>query len=123
MASAQFQLLNRTGHGFGNKRIETFQQIQHPADADKTRKLGRHGSLFQSFNRAFGNTSLFRQLGLGEITFQPDAGQPAPQLREHRIIRGLFCYFHNTPNMANKVKFVNRIVIYGEQKSILQIAI
>jgi hypothetical protein len=35
----------------------------------------------------------------------------------------LFFYFHNTPNMANKVKFVNRIVIYGEQKSILQIAI
>jgi hypothetical protein len=28
----------------------------------------------------------------------------------------LFCYFHNTTNMANKVKFVNPIVIYGEQK-------
>jgi hypothetical protein len=27
----------------------------------------------------------------------------------------LFCYFHNTPNMANKVKFVNHMVINGEQ--------
>ena len=118
LPATQFQLCDRTRHGFGHKGIEAFQHTQHAAHPDEAPTTGSLPLPFPAVLWCrLGNSGLLGQLALRQIALQANAGQSPTQFREHCVIGGLFGYFHNTPNMANSVQFVNLIAIYGELQS------